>query len=50
MAEVYARDIAEDKQTDSFFGEGFEELLEKAKKEGKDVILGEFADKPYIEE
>lgn len=48
-ADVLARDIAKDKLTDAFFGEGFEELLEKANKEGNDVVVGEFVDKPYID-
>ncbi len=42
MAEVYARDIAPDKLTDAFFGEGFEDALKEAKEKGEDLVVGEF--------
>ena len=47
---IYARDIDERLRHDGFFGKGFEALLEKAKENNIDVIVGYFEDKPYIEE
>lgn len=42
MANIYARDLAKDKQTDAFMGEGFEEALSKAKENGNELIIGKF--------
>ena len=42
MAYIYASDLTEDKRTDAFMGEGFEESLKKAKEEGLDLVIGEY--------
>jgi len=48
MSDVYARDIAEEKLNDAFFGKGFEKLLKEAEEKGVDVVVGKFYKKPYI--
>jgi hypothetical protein len=50
MVQVLMRDMAKDKQTDAFFGKGTEDLIRKAEAEGKDIIVGEYFDKPYIDD
>ena len=47
---IYARDLKASMQQDTWLGKGFEALLEKAKEQDKDVLVGYFLDKPYIEE
>ena len=42
MVDIYARDLAKDKQTDSFMGEGFEIAMEKAEDKGQDLVIGTF--------
>ena len=49
MVKIYARDIAEHLRNDAFFGEGFEELLRKAEKEDREVVVGNFLNKPEME-
>ena len=39
---IFARDLAKEKQTDSFMGKGFEEAMAKAEANGNDLIVGEF--------
>ena len=50
MTKVLMRDIAKDKQTDSFFGKGTEKLIEEAEEKGIDVVVGEYYDKPRLDE
>ena len=47
---IYARDLKASMQKDTWLGKGFEALLEKAVEQEKDVLVGYFLDKPYIEE
>jgi len=42
MVGIYARDLNPSICNDSFMGKGFEALLEKAKAEGKELVVGEF--------
>jgi len=49
-ASVYARDLAKDKQTDSFMGHGFEAMLEEADKKNLDVLVGHYLRNPLIED
>jgi hypothetical protein len=49
MADVYLRDLAEDKQTDAFLGEGTEALKKKAEELDEDVVVGYYLDKPRLE-
>jgi len=44
MVEIYARDLAKDKQTDAFMGAGFEDALAKAEETGEDLVVGEFCE------
>lgn len=46
---IFARDLAKDKQTDAFMGEGFEAMLKKAEEDDYDVIVGRFYKKAYID-
>ena len=49
MVSIYARDLSKEIATDAFMGKGFEALVKKAQAEGKEVIVGEYFDKPRIE-
>lgn len=49
-SEVFARDLTENQKTDSFMGKGFEEMLKKAEAEGKEVIVGRYYKRAYIDE
>lgn len=42
MAQIYASDLAEERRTNAFMGDGFEEALAKAEANGKELIVGEF--------
>jgi len=50
MVKVLARDLAKDKQTDSFMGKGFEKLLKQAEEKNCDVIVGQYFGIPYLDE
>ena len=39
---IYASDLAKEKQTNAFMGEGFENALKKAKENENELIIGEF--------
>jgi hypothetical protein len=45
MANLYASDLAKDKQTDAFMGEGFEEMFAKAEADGVQLIIGTILNK-----
>ena len=49
MAYVYLRDLDKDKQNEGFLGKGINELKEQAEKENKEVIVGEYFEKPYLD-
>ena len=40
---MYASDLHPSKRTDSFMGEGFEEMLKKAEEQGEELVIGEFS-------
>lgn len=42
MVNIYATDLKEEKQSDSFMGIGFEDALRKAKEKDKELIIGEY--------
>jgi len=42
MAILYASDLAKEKQTDAFMGEGFEDALKKAEENENELIIGKF--------
>jgi hypothetical protein len=42
MTKIYARDLAKDKRTDIFMGEGFEEAVRQAEANDTDLVIGEF--------
>jgi hypothetical protein len=44
MTDIYASDLREDLQNDSFMGKGFEDALKKAQDKGDDLVVGEFKD------
>ena len=47
---IYARDINPRINNDSFFGKGYEKLLEEADEDkGEEVVVGTFVKTPYIE-
>lgn len=50
MTKIYASDLAKNKQTDIFMGEGFEELLKEAEEKDVELVVGEFYQKPYLDE
>ena len=41
---IYASDLAKEKQTDAFMGKGFEEALKKAEENETDLIVGKFCE------
>ena len=47
---ILMSDIRTEKQTDSFLGEGTEELIKEAEKKEVDIIVGRFYKKPYLDE
>jgi len=46
---IYARDLNTRILNDSFFGIGFEKMLNHAEKEGMEIVVGYFIEKPRYE-
>ena len=46
---VYLRDIKPSMRNEAFFGKGLNKLIKKAEKDGDDIIVGYYINKPKID-